>query len=201
MAHPSWHRHQMGTFSALLALCAGNSPVTGEFPSQRPVPRGFVVLFDLRLNKWLIKQSIRRYFETPSRPLWRHCNVQASWNFYYKHFEEQQKRYYESALWFDSRFYWQINPLGPVRCGCKFESVIFKHISRIAMLSTSFDHHVMISQHWFSWTDVDQGIYGHNGVVWRHYATMCLYRLCRPDVLNSARSALLVRTCLKSWWS
>ena len=37
----SWWRHQMGTFSELLALCAGNSPVTGEFPSQRPVPRGF----------------------------------------------------------------------------------------------------------------------------------------------------------------
>ena len=27
----SWWRHQMETFSALLALCAGNSPVTGEF--------------------------------------------------------------------------------------------------------------------------------------------------------------------------
>ena len=29
-----WWRHQMETFSALLALCEGNSPVTGEFPSQ-----------------------------------------------------------------------------------------------------------------------------------------------------------------------
>ena len=28
----SWWRHQMETFSLLLALCAGNSPVTGEFP-------------------------------------------------------------------------------------------------------------------------------------------------------------------------
>ena len=26
-----WWRHQMETFSALLAICAGNSPVTGEF--------------------------------------------------------------------------------------------------------------------------------------------------------------------------
>ena len=33
----SWWRHQMKTFSALLALCAGNSPVTSEFPSQKPV--------------------------------------------------------------------------------------------------------------------------------------------------------------------
>ena len=31
----------METFSALLALCAGNSPVIGEFPTQRPVTRSF----------------------------------------------------------------------------------------------------------------------------------------------------------------
>ena len=30
----SWWRHQMETFSALLAICAGNSPVTGEFPAK-----------------------------------------------------------------------------------------------------------------------------------------------------------------------
>ena len=30
----SWWRHQMETFSALLALCAGNSPVPGEFPAE-----------------------------------------------------------------------------------------------------------------------------------------------------------------------
>ena len=30
--------------------------------------------FDLRLNKRLNKQSGRRWFETPSRPLWRHCH-------------------------------------------------------------------------------------------------------------------------------
>ena len=53
----AWWRHQMKIFSALLALCAGNSPVTGEFPSQRPVARSFDVSFDLRLNKPLIKQS------------------------------------------------------------------------------------------------------------------------------------------------
>ena len=30
----TWWCHQVGTFSALLAPCEGNSPVTGEFPSQ-----------------------------------------------------------------------------------------------------------------------------------------------------------------------
>ena len=43
----------MDTFSASLALCEGNSPVTGEFPSQRPVTRSFDASFDLRLNKRL----------------------------------------------------------------------------------------------------------------------------------------------------
>ena len=40
----------METFFALLALCAGNTPVTGESPSQRPVTQGFDVFFDLRLE-------------------------------------------------------------------------------------------------------------------------------------------------------
>ena len=53
MKNSSWWRHQMETFSVLLAICAGNSPVTGEFPSQRPVTRSFDVFFDLRLNKRL----------------------------------------------------------------------------------------------------------------------------------------------------
>ena len=47
----------MKTFSALLDLCAGNSPVTDEFPAQSPVTRSFDVFFDLRMNKLLSKQS------------------------------------------------------------------------------------------------------------------------------------------------
>ena len=39
--HFPWWRHQLETFSALQAFCAGNSPVTGEFPAQRPVTRSF----------------------------------------------------------------------------------------------------------------------------------------------------------------
>ena len=54
-------------------LC-GNSPVPGEFLAQRPMTRSFGVLFDLRLNQRLSKQSWRWWFETLSRPLWRHCN-------------------------------------------------------------------------------------------------------------------------------
>ena len=64
----------METFPALLSICVGNSPVTGEFPSQRPVTRSFDVFFHLRLNKRLSKQWWGWWFETASRPLWRHCN-------------------------------------------------------------------------------------------------------------------------------
>ena len=46
----------METFSALLAFCSGNSPLTGEYPAQMPVTRIFDVLFDLHLNKQLSKQ-------------------------------------------------------------------------------------------------------------------------------------------------
>ena len=55
--------------------CAFVREFTGEFPAQRPVTRSFDVSFDLRLNKRLSKQSWRWWSETPSRPLWRHCNV------------------------------------------------------------------------------------------------------------------------------
>ena len=46
----------MEIFSALLALCEGNSPVTDEFPSQRASIAGFDVFFDFSLNKRLHKQ-------------------------------------------------------------------------------------------------------------------------------------------------
>ena len=69
----SWPRCQMETFAALLALCAGNSRVIGEFPSQRPVTRCFDVFFYLCLNKRLSKQSWIWWFEALSRLIWRHC--------------------------------------------------------------------------------------------------------------------------------
>ena len=70
----TWWRHQMETFSALQALCAGNSPVTSELPTQRPVTRRFDVFVDLRMNKRLSKHSWGWWFETPSESLQRHCN-------------------------------------------------------------------------------------------------------------------------------
>ena len=67
-------RHQMETFSTLLALGDGNPPVTDGSPSQSPVTRSFDVSFDLGLNKQFSEQSRRRRFETPSCSLWRQCS-------------------------------------------------------------------------------------------------------------------------------
>ena len=68
-------RHQMETYSALLVICARNSPATGECPAQSPVTWSFDISFDLRLIKRPSKQSRGWWFDTQSRPLWRHCNA------------------------------------------------------------------------------------------------------------------------------
>ena len=64
-----------GNIFRVTGHCAGNSPVPGEFPTQKPVTRIFDVFFDLRLNKRLSKQWWGWWFETPSRPSWLHRNV------------------------------------------------------------------------------------------------------------------------------
>ena len=68
-------RHQMETFSMLLAICEGNPPVTIGFHSRRPMTWNFEVFFDVCLNKRLRKISRHRWFEMPSRSLWCHCNA------------------------------------------------------------------------------------------------------------------------------
>ena len=75
----TWWRHQMETFSALLAICAGNSPVSGEFPAHRPVTRSFDVFFDLRPKKRLSKQWWGWWSATLLHPLWHHCNELFMW--------------------------------------------------------------------------------------------------------------------------
>ena len=74
-------KHRSYAFGTIMTSSNGNIfrvtgrvPVTGEFPSQRPVTRGFDVFFDVRLNKRLSKQLRRRWCEPPLRSLWRHCN-------------------------------------------------------------------------------------------------------------------------------
>ena len=52
----------------------GKSTSHCGYPSQRQVARILDVFFEMRLNKWLSKQSGCRWFKTPWRSLCRHCN-------------------------------------------------------------------------------------------------------------------------------
>ena len=68
-------RHSTKTFSALLALCEGNPPVNGGFPSQRASNAAFDIFFDVSLYKQLNK--------LPCAGDWRrhggHCDVTVMW--------------------------------------------------------------------------------------------------------------------------
>ena len=75
-------RHQMEIFSVLLAI----SPVNGEFPTQRPVTRSLDVVFHLRLDKRLSKQSCVRLQNLPwsktglvSRQVLHHLSKLQNW--------------------------------------------------------------------------------------------------------------------------
>ena len=90
-----WHRVlvHMNLYLMMTSSNGNNFRVTGpscgeftspgEFPAQRPVTRIFDVLFDLRLNKRLVKHSWGWWFETPSCSLWRQCNVRKFMEFNY----------------------------------------------------------------------------------------------------------------------
>ena len=93
--------HLQKMFSALLATCAGKSPVPGEFTAQKPVTRSFNVFFDLRLNKRLSKQWRGWWFETLSRLLWRHRNGGLAIicrQHFQVHFLERKSKYFDYIL-------------------------------------------------------------------------------------------------------
>ena len=61
----------METVSALLAICAGNSPVSGEFPAQRPVTRALMFsLIYARINSWVNNRKAGDLRRHPT-----HCDV------------------------------------------------------------------------------------------------------------------------------
>ena len=74
----SWWRHQMEIFSALLAICAGNSTVTGEFPAQRPVTRS---LDDFFICAWINTREAgdlgrhRAHYDAPVMWMWFHLTL------------------------------------------------------------------------------------------------------------------------------
>ena len=73
-----WHQDDVikwKQFPRYWPFVRGNHRSTVNSPRKGPVTRSFDVFCDLCLNKWLSKQSWGWWFETPSRSLWRHCNV------------------------------------------------------------------------------------------------------------------------------
>ena len=71
LSHSPWWRHG-NVFCVTGHLCG---EFTGEFLAQKPVTRSLGVFFDLHQNKRLSKLWWGWWFETPSRPWWRHCNA------------------------------------------------------------------------------------------------------------------------------
>ena len=117
----TWWRHQMETYSALLAICAGNSPVPGEFPAQRPVTESFDVYFDLSRNKPFSKQWWGWWFERLSCPLWRHCNG----NFFKYQLQQMSHAIITNAL---VKLYGLLNTLRARQNGHHFAEDMFKCI-------------------------------------------------------------------------
>ena len=90
-----WWRHQMKTFSALLALCAENSPVTGEFPAQKPVTRSFGV-FCAWINGYVNNREVDDFRRHRA-----HYDVIAMWSFVLfcnQYSSELIQRYYSKPL-------------------------------------------------------------------------------------------------------
>ena len=76
----SWWRHQNETFSALLALCVGNSSVS-EFPSQRPARRSFnVFLICACTNGWVNNRDAGDLKRNRA-----HYGVTVMWPFFFYH--------------------------------------------------------------------------------------------------------------------
>ena len=99
---------------------AGNSSVTGKFPSQRQMTRSLDVFFNLRLNKRLCKQSWGWWLEPQLHPLWRHCNVDPKTQFTI-HNSVYQHTYF--VLWMHPEFLkWTHSerniPIGIWYCHC-----------------------------------------------------------------------------------
>ena len=69
--HYTWCRRQMGTFSALLSLCAGNPPVTDGLPSQRESNADLWCFPVDGLNKLLNKLNSWPVTPCPTTVIWR----------------------------------------------------------------------------------------------------------------------------------
>ena len=137
----------METFPALLALCAGNSPVTGEFPSQRPVTRSFDVSLILAwIHSWVNNRyagDLRRHrthydvtviFNGDLNKL-SSIEVSVSVISYVPPFYADVISYLCPKLNLGGVNIWQCKSLDPGGRGCNINLAIFKLISGIDIVS------------------------------------------------------------------
>ena len=71
----SWWRHQMENIFCITGHLCWEFPGPWWIPGTKASDSELWYFIDLRRNKLLSKQSWGWWFETPSRPLWRHRNV------------------------------------------------------------------------------------------------------------------------------
>ena len=143
MVYTAWWRHQMETFPRYWPLCAGNSPVTGKFPQQRPVTQSFVVLCDLRLKNGCVNNrdagDLRRHRA--------HCDVIVMDHFdsnCHDQFQFEERETKLSHLHLD-------------KMAAILAEDILKCISWMKIIEFRFEFHwnlfpgvqLTISQHWF----------------------------------------------------
>ena len=124
----SWWRHQIVTFSAFFG------PLCGEFTGHRWIPLTKASDAGHWCNKQLSIQSWDWWFETPSRSLWRHCNVQSAFkltDFFRKKVDVSR-----------TSLYTRKPPLSIPRCKIDVNS----HLALICT-SVSFIWHQMVSTH------------------------------------------------------
>ena len=93
--------------------------------TQRPVTRRFDVFFDLRLNKRLSKQPWGWWFETLSRPLWRHRNVMTL-SHYLNRFDSSSKVSCGIHVRYLTKTGYDINRFANYTCTCRY--LILHHL-------------------------------------------------------------------------
>ena len=139
----------METFSELLAICPGNSSVTGEFPAQRPATRSFDVSFGLRLNKRLSKQSWGWWVGTSSRQLWRHCQAHNNYLVIYLYLVNKLWALLDSRE-FEDRYYIYAQVINHIYSAdnCKQQINISYHFRLINMLLCQNSHYTESASPW-----------------------------------------------------
>ena len=185
--HNSFWRHQMETFSASLAICAGNSPVPGEFPAQRPVALSFDVFFDMHPNKWLCKRWWGWWFEAPSCPLWRHRSVK---------YKTPSKRHTVPAITYMLLHGFQWDLIWKWKLKIQFNLGI--QIPSQCITMTIYEPLGASSQRQYNW--FSKTLNDTNPMRGESTGYQCITRLTNDQLHRQVNKQIIVSTMLLEWW-